>query len=359
MFAGVVALTAAAPMVTNASADIDIYGAVHLSLDHLDNRSNGSSQFLATNQSRLGLRGGHALSDTARVIFQYETEVNVTEGGDALFARSRTSYLGLTGPHGTLRAGHLDDPLKALTDRTQLFTARLGDPGNLIAGAGVTWEDGFGAANAPVHLRRHSNALDYTTPEWNGLSATVMGTPEQGASRDQTGAWMIRWQQQAFQLAAGCVYGREGNFADGSRSQTTRQVLAQYQQGDLNLVGIFQNHRRLSGRTDRDARTGLVGLGYQVLPVLELMGQVAHLDDDRGSDYDSTLYSVGVEHAMNPRARVYINYARVSNGDLAGRSVAGQAHGPPPGPGSSRAAMLDVAEGDNQWGISTGLVYIF
>ncbi|ABI56466.1 porin [Alkalilimnicola ehrlichii MLHE-1] len=361
LLARVTGLALLAPLAWTANAadpSVDVYAVLHLSLDHLDNRES-DSQFLSTNQSRLGIRGSTALSADTRALFQYETEVNATEGGSGLFRRSRHSFLGLSGPYGTVRGGNLDGPLKALTDRTQFFTARLGDPGNLIAGAGVTWEDTIGAADAPGHLRRHSNAIDYTTPEWQGLSATLMGTPAQGESSAQTGSWMVRWQQPAFQLAAGCVHSRSGNFANGDRSQTTRQLLAQYREGAINLVAIVQDHQHISGRGDRDARAGLLGLGYRVAPGLELQGQVAHFDDDRGSDHDSTLYTVGVEHAMNPRARVYLNYAQVRNGDLAGRSVAGQSHAPPPGPDSSRSRMLEVADGNNQWGVSAGMLYVF
>lgn len=68
-----------------------------------------------------------------------------------------------------------------------------------------------------------------------------MGTPAQGESSAQTGSWMVRWQQPAFQLAAGCVHSRSGNFANGDRSQTTRQLLAQYREGAINLVAIVQD----------------------------------------------------------------------------------------------------------------------
>lgn len=360
-FARIAGLALLAPLAFTADAadaPADIYGVLHLSLDHLDNRES-DSQYLSTNQSRLGIRGDSALSANTRVLFQYETEVNVTEGGSGLFARGRHSFLGVSGPFGTVRGGNLDSPFKALFDRSHFFTARLGDPGNIIAGAGVTWEDGIGPADAPGHLRRHSNALDYTTPEWQGLSLTVMGTPEQGTSSGQAGAWMVRWQQPSFQLAAGCEHSRSGQFADGDRSQTTRQVLAQYREGPLNLIAIFQDHQRISGQSDRDAYSGLIGMGYRVVPGLELQGQIAHFDDDRGSAHDSTLYAIGVEHAVNPRARVYLNYAQVRNGELAGRSVAGQSHAPPPGPDSSRARMLDVADGDNQWGLSAGIIHAF
>ena len=248
---------------------LELYGRANVSLDHLDNGStatvmpadvyampfNGdltpeggelpgsgtSSQYLTNNSSRLGIRGSQYLGAGLTGIFQYETTVNLGDGGN-LFGAGRTSFLGVQGAFGTAVAGRIDDPLKTAMDQHQLFADQLGDAGNFL-GYGVSpalvlieqdmqldgpveGGEGEGASTGRVDIRgaeslsdelarngvidtsldndrfgnqaaaegtygqfirgqhqnRHNHTLGYTTPSVNGFSGTFVYQPDQGSN---------------------------------------------------------------------------------------------------------------------------------------------------------------------------------
>ena len=244
---------------------LELYGRANVSLDHLDNGSTAtvspaeafegsldleepqggelpgsgtSSQYLTNNSSRLGIRGSQYLGAGLTGIFQYETTVNLGDGGN-LFGAGRTSFLGVQGAFGTAVAGRIDDPLKTAMDQHQLFADQLGDAGNFLgygvspayilieqdmaverpngeipggdssgsgepgtvtvlntdefsgylddvddAGFGADFgaDGAYGAFVRGAHQNRHNNTIAYTTPSLDGFSATLVFQPDQGSN---------------------------------------------------------------------------------------------------------------------------------------------------------------------------------
>ncbi|NIA02738.1 MAG: porin, partial [Planctomycetia bacterium] len=63
-----------------AALEVNLYGVGHVSADN-NNDGTDSQWYIASNSSRLGLKGSQKLSDNINAIFQYESGVDLTGRG--------------------------------------------------------------------------------------------------------------------------------------------------------------------------------------------------------------------------------------------------------------------------------------
>lgn len=100
-----------------AFADLTLYGKAHISVDNSDDGTE-NGVFVASNSSRLGVKGSTDFGQGMTGVFQLESGVSATgEGtndgnggatsGGQLFSRARDSYAGVKGGFGTAIAGRL------------------------------------------------------------------------------------------------------------------------------------------------------------------------------------------------------------------------------------------------------------
>ena len=361
-FAAAAAMASPLAIATAAAGDLDIYGRAHLSVDHLDDRDD-SSQFLSSNGSRLGIRGSEYLGMGLTGIFQYETQVNVTSGHgeDAeentpgLFTTGRTSYLGLQGDFGTVLGGRLDDPLKTAMDATQLFGDRLGDAGNL--------------AVTPANNTRHNNVLAYVTPEFEGFTGTFVYGPQSGQDKGDRFVIEGRYDNQIGEgnlfASLGYLQANEGVVDDVNLDDKHKvwQAVAAYSVADTwRVMAMYQDYGQSDLAAFEDDKMYGAGVGFHVAPQVELKGHVMHYDADQ-SDADTTIYAAGFDYYMTDRTTLYGVYAIANNDDNAAQRMDGYARGTgaDPAVAADRAGTegTAVAPGDNQWGLSVGIIHNF
>ena len=131
-----IALTALGCTGTVSALELDIWGVGHLSADAADDGSS-SSEYIASNSSRLAFSGSHDLNDKHAVIFQYESGVDLSgegsnDGNDSadssgeLFTGAREAFVGIQGPFGKVIAGNLTG-LNQWVDDYNLFADQVGD----------------------------------------------------------------------------------------------------------------------------------------------------------------------------------------------------------------------------------------
>jgi predicted porin len=124
---------------------------------------------LSSNASRFGIKGKTKLTDTLNAIYKMEFEVAVDDGkADDDELKARNTYVGLQGNFGTLIAGKHDTPVKLSQDKIDLFNdLPLGDINNTFVGE-----------------NRENNIVMFTTPNFNGFSATVAVMPGEDEGGD-------------------------------------------------------------------------------------------------------------------------------------------------------------------------------
>mgnify|MGYP000541265590 FL=1 len=157
------ATAVAALSVSAAQAAPQVYGKAFLTVDYQDmdyaqedlvqTGEGGSDTSLNSTGSRVGLKGGEALTANTDLVYQLEYGVSVDDNDDQFTARD--TYLGLSNKqYGTALAGRLttiDDMINYA---------------NVTAGGVLGGDDVLASVTAP----RVNNAFAYVSPSYNGLN---------------------------------------------------------------------------------------------------------------------------------------------------------------------------------------------
>ena len=96
-----------------ATANVDIYGILHVSVDVLDDGVLSGTN-VSSNASRIGFKGAEDVGGGLSAIWQFESRINADDGA-AIGTPMRDTFVGLQSKTlGTLRAGFFDTPSKKI-----------------------------------------------------------------------------------------------------------------------------------------------------------------------------------------------------------------------------------------------------
>ena len=140
--------------------ELQIYGRVNVTMERIetDNSSNPavanqSNYEFVDNSSRIGFRYNKDLTAGLKAIFQIESRVNLTDGGDVF--SSRDSFAGLQGGFGTFRLGRTIGPVYYATyDYISMHNHDTGTSSDALLAGTVVGNAGF-----------MDNTLWYTSPK--------------------------------------------------------------------------------------------------------------------------------------------------------------------------------------------------
>ncbi|MFP4081011.1 MAG: porin [Ectothiorhodospira sp.] len=197
-----IAVAAAVGVPAAAVADTTLYGRLNLSLDFVDNDQDSSHQ-LASNSSRLGVRGsedlGMGLGMGLKGIYQMEAGFDAATGEGNL--ATRNTYLGLAGNFGELRLGKHDTAYKTATLPLNFFADTLGDMNHVTSRMASQGQLGDGLVQgvrvSPGFYNRNDNSLVYMSPDLDGMRFMANYTTDVNDDTAREGAN----DQKAFSLA--------------------------------------------------------------------------------------------------------------------------------------------------------------
>src|SRR5574343_769927 len=125
------AVAALASSAAFAQTNVTVYGVVDMgqafvksSGSDVANTNQGTVGRLDSNSSYLGFKGVEDLGNGLKAVFQYETGFSTDTGG--ALAGGRDSFVGLTGGFGTVVAGNLTHPLRAMGVKVELAPGATG-----------------------------------------------------------------------------------------------------------------------------------------------------------------------------------------------------------------------------------------
>ena len=334
------AIAAALGLAGNVSAlEMNIYGLGHLSVDSNNDGSN-TVLAVASNASRLGFSGNHTVSDNLRIIFQYESGVDLTgsSGNDGngggprdgqLFTNARDSWLGLEGSWGKVLAGRQGGLNQWLYDYN-LFADQIGDLGNIWGGTGLP--------------DRVSSTLSYTTPTFSNMNIMIGYAPETAATLDDEVS-LAKFGYGAGKLKIGAGYASVGKGANPNH--TAWAIIASYDFGGWNVGGGYQSESDIGGSSGNDRSSYTLGAAFNVGPGT-LKAQYT-LSDSNQPDADANQIAVGYDYAYDKATTLYVAYAATSNDANANFTANNYGHG----------KAVTVANGNDPSSISVGVVYKF
>ncbi|SDU03086.1 Outer membrane protein (porin) [Halopseudomonas salegens] len=335
-----VVIGAAAAMPMMASADVSIYGRVHMSLDHLDNGNDYKEVNVSSNSSRLGFRGSREVGDIT-AFFQIEQQIDFNEGTSSFAGRD--TFAGLRGGFGSVRLGQFDTPFKKARGPANLFGDQVGDMRNLTRFGNARFDE------------RTPNTFHYATPDMGGFGVNIAYSVHEGKEAiDGADGDALSTSLTYKQGPVDTALAYEKFEADTSRGErdAVRFAIGYKVVDAVKVVGFFQTVD-YEGDTPavNDALTSDTwGLGadFKIAPSTYIRGMWMQRDSD-ADDTQSDLYAFGVEHRLDSALRVYANYAWTKNDDNVAVTPWSQA----------RSASPNGSAGDSAKGLSAGLRYDF
>ncbi len=315
--AALAALLPAAP----AFAAMDLYGAAHLSLDVVDNRdpvpaNKKTALSITSNHSHIGLRGREAVSDRLAIRWQFETTVDLDDGG---WGEGRDSYVALESRLGTLLAGRHVTPYRAMTDRLDIFHETRAD-----ASAALGSIDGD-----PVFHRRARNIIHYATPDIKRVRFDLGyianqdndNLPMADDDADLSGySASLRFEHG--QLYAGFAYENLGRTDTPTQSDAKARKFAlgwDFGQG-TKVAAAWEEASNGVFTAGREQRREALYLNFSHVAGNFTWKLAYAMLDDRNDVPDSGahLVAAGFSYAVSPRTGLYLLAAGIINDDNAG-----------------------------------------
>jgi len=321
--------------------EINIYGLGHLSADNIDDGLT-SSVYVTSNSSRLGFNGEFTLDDNVKVIFQYESGIDLTgQGGNdgnggaessgQLFTKTRPSYIGFQGEFGKALIGHMPF-LDQWVNDYNLFADQVGDLGNL-------WE----ASGIPG---RSDNVIHYNSPIYSGMSITASYVPEEGVN--DTDYYLVKGNYTNDKLKLGLAYTNIGKTGLSNNEQTGYALTIGYYDDAYSLGGGFQQENQVNGIRNNDRTSVSLGASLTMGKKGKLKLQVANSTSDLEQS-DATQFAIGYDYKLAQHTVIYIAYAFMENDRNVNFSVNGKGHGD----------KIVPVLGDDPSALSIGVIYHF
>ncbi|PCJ17824.1 MAG: porin [Gammaproteobacteria bacterium] len=346
----IIALLAVCIMMTSSLAhafEVKLYGQGNLSMDSVDDGEE-SSLLVTSSSSRLGITGNHNVNSDLKVIFQFETGVDITsQGGNdgngptdpadggQLFTKGRPSFVGLSGGFGKVLIGHTPG-LDQWANDYNLFADHVGDLGNL-------WE----AAGLPGRV---DNVLHYGSPTFmDALDFALTYKPEE-FDEDSQGLIFKGNLNHALgtgKVKLGFAYATFGQGADAD-DHVGVAVLASYHADKFSVGGGVQNETDAGGVEGLDLDHIYFGGSVNISDKVTLKAQYALTEVD-ADDADASQIAVGIDFMLDKHTTLFANYAQVDNDAEVAFAVNGKGHGD----------KVVPAFGDDPTALSVGIIYQF
>ncbi|OOY97877.1 porin [Solemya velum gill symbiont] len=309
ILAAAIATLVAAPA---ASANVTIYGQVHVAIEKYDGFQGvwGVIQddvwVVKSNASRIGFKGTEDLGNGLSVIWKAETTYDFADG--SAWGYGLNAYIGLAGDWGTFLYGRHDSPYKMAYYSTGI--EMMGD--TILDFKRMVDNMHNGSHLDDIEFWRgdqYSGAIAYISPNMNGL--TIAGAIVPGANSDGPGGDGLA---DAVSLAA--MYANNGlklamayeSNEDGDDDSWL--VGASYTMNNMTLAVTYNEDSGMDDGGDHEAL--LVAGSYRA----GNNNFVVKYGDDLDSDSD-WVWGIGVEHALSKRSMAYVAYADSEDDDSA------------------------------------------
>jgi predicted porin len=321
-----------------ATANVDVYGKLHLSVNYFDDQPSAISDVgISSNASLIGFKGAEDLGGGLAAIWQIEQTVNLDEANAGTFA-SRNSFIGLKGGFGTALIGRHDTPLKLVGRAVDLFGDTMADSRNVMAGGSDT---------------RANNVAVYMTPNMGGFGiaaaySTDLSNSGTASDADNSGVYNLNATYKNGPLFLGLGYG-DGDGHEALGLGKHMRAAAGFTMGSFKLVGQYDKldddnaNAGQAGDFDAWMVGGAFTMGNIVLKANYMEGE--YDGDLATAGYDVEQWTVGADYNLSKRTTAYLLYANGENITM--------------GRGAGTSDQVSGAAGGDISMLSLGMVHTF
>jgi len=337
-FAAPVAMAGDAPA---GPSNTSIYGAMNASIDMVTSdgaagAGDVTNNHVASNESRLGVKGSEDLGGGLSAIFQIESGVELDNDAAGLHGSTttgarggttigeRNTFVGLSsGDMGTVVLGRHDTPYKISTRKLDQFAYTIADNRSIMGNN--------------THDDRIGNVAAYISPSFGGLSvavATVFGSErgrialtedEKSTTYSLAGMYSmggiygtVAYQTIEFGQADGTVSGGQATLVANLPKLTATKIGGSYSMDAFTVGAVYEmlsnetgtneaknNNIYLSGAFNLSSMSK-VKAAYTMRGETENNGVVA-------PNTEATQMSIGYDHGLSARTKLYALYSSLSN----------------------------------------------
>ncbi|MFN4326612.1 MAG: porin [Azonexus sp.] len=322
------AVAALASSAAFAQTNVTVYGVVDLGQSYV--QSTGTSVDannqawvgrLDSNSSHIGFKGVEDLGNGLKAVFQYESGFNADDAG--ALAGGRDTYVGLTGGFGTVVAGNLTHPLRAMGAKVELAPGATG-LGTTMSVTGRIAGTATGADN------RAKNAIAYVSPSFGGFSGTVAYINGEyqanGANQAEARSYQIAGQYENGPLYVAAGYHKANNMSAagtlGNNEADARiyRVAAVYTlPTNTKLTALYDNtkaEKDVAGKfVKRSAWSLGVAQSFGKNTVGFEYGAAGKIKDETGSlaDTKAQIWTALYTYQLSKRTLVQARYSKLTN----------------------------------------------
>ncbi|MBI3154626.1 MAG: porin [Burkholderiales bacterium] len=283
-------LAAAAALVAGSTfaQGVEIYGRLNMTVER-QKAGGESSSAMVNNSSRIGVRGSEDLGGGLKAGFVLEHGFAADTGAAATTFWGRQSEVNLSGSFGTVRLGNF-------TSEAYYATADYVSMHNHDTG---TSADAF---YADARLWQQSDKIGYASPSFGGIVLHAAVNTRDLGQPDRTYELAANYDAGALHLGAG--YQKTGDANQFA-------VRGLYEMGAFTLGGYVQRDEDVYAA---GSRTTLRLSGMYTMGANEL-----HLNFGRAGDYgkvsdsSATQYTLGFNHNLSKRSKVYAFYTKIDD----------------------------------------------
>ncbi|MDD5056409.1 MAG: porin [Sideroxydans sp.] len=274
-----------------------------------------SKRVVSSNVSKFGFKGSEDLGDGLNAVWQIEQQINFDDAAKNTFA-SRNTFAGLkSDSYGTVLFGIHDTPYKMAVRSLDVFGDGIADNRALLGAPKP-------AASAAGFELRPTDVLAYVSPAFSGITAAIATVNLKEANTDST-----QKDGSAFSLAlmysGAPFYGSFGYeshkleyVAAGDKESATRFGFG-YTQDELSVGAVYEKTTDTLGAANADKyghSAFYLGAKYKmgndaVKVAFGSAGKLASVADSKASQF-----SLGYDHGLSKRTKVYAVYTKLSNG---------------------------------------------
>ncbi len=289
---------------------------------------------LDDNNSFIGFKGVEDLGNGLKAVFQYETAVRFDDNNNG-FTGVRDSFVGLAGGFGTVAAGRLTHPLRAMGLKVEIM------PGASGFGTAASLTGAIAGGIKTGADDRASNAVAYISPTFGGgFSVTAAYVNGEQRDDDATGrAYQIAGQYDNGPLFVGIGYhqtqdglhaGGPGNWSHLQEDLDARvwRIAAVYTAPfGTKFAALYDNTKVENGSNvllpgsnrdiDRDAWSLGVSHPFGAHTVGLQYARTSETDISGGGDLDdkASMWSALYTYSLSKRTMVHARYSKLSNDD--------------------------------------------
>lgn len=236
-----------------------------------------SSSDIVSNASRIGLEGDYAFTDSVKLIYQAEYQVNPNDNSfDQFNLSQRNTFIGIESAYGTVVIGRNDTPAKRVQSGIDLFNDLNGDIRTLL-----------------VSEVRANDLIHYTSPTMSGFTldyaAIVDGQDGVAGRLSNSTSTSLIYEQRNYLFGIAIDNNVSGH--DSFR------LMSRYRDGNLQLGIMYEDAKTSRGHND-----GVVVSASYTMDKIVLKAQTGNADQRREGGVQS---SIGIDYEMDSESKIF------------------------------------------------------